>query len=120
MKYLFIVLVIFLIGCKSEVRTKNISEFKVKMKYCKRECLKDTFKIFHTENSAFLGGSSSSSMGGIQQKGIWKTIKQSCDNFLKEEKCCKNDVWNYDSVKHAFGFYGICSDKEILINRRDR
>lgn len=79
-----------------------------KMKYCMKECIRDTFSMFHNEGDSW--GTGSSSMSGLSQSGIIDRVEKQCQEMLEGEECCKG----YESLGSVdYGFsngFGTCKD----------
>lgn len=85
---------------------------KTDRKFCINECIVSMFKSFHSKGRSW--GTSSSSMNGLSQSEIYKTVKKYCSDFYDEcyvcedynDGCYGNTIIVHRSIESE-GYYGF-------------
>lgn len=108
-RFLIFLVLITITSCQEQDTEVNIDDYKVSTKFCVAACVKTEFRLFHTGNGQFLGGSSSSSMGGIGDTSIYQKVYAKCEEFYSLESCCKWSPYNTVHNNHG-GNYGMCKE----------
>jgi len=111
MKYIWILSITLGTACTNPVITEyKVEDYERPMKYCKEECLRESFTMFHNLGRSW--GTGSSSMNGLSQTQIFDRVIKYCENYYSGEICCErpsDDFRKTVITSHQHGYdYGPC------------